>query len=229
MRREGDNAAAEQPIAGEIVDAVFAISCRSLPVDHAYALSQAIEAALPWFAQERLAGLHLIHGASSGSGWMRPEAPDALLYLSQRAKLALRLPERRLRDAATLVGRTMQIAGCPLRVEGLSVRALSRITNLFSRGVILGATGNEADFLAAAERELATLGIRPRTMLCGRTTPIATPERTHEARSLMLAGLALEQSVALQRHGLGAGRKLGCGLFIPHKDIGDLGSRSDND
>ena len=30
------------------------------------------------------------------------------------------------------------------------------------------------------------------------------------------------QSLALQRHGLGEGRKLGCGLFIPHKDVGDL-------
>ena len=35
---------------GDFVDAVFAISCRSLPVDHAYALSQAIRSALPWFA-----------------------------------------------------------------------------------------------------------------------------------------------------------------------------------
>ena len=43
----------------------------------------------------------------------------------------------------------------------------------------------------------------------------------------MIAGIAPEQSLALQRHGLGAERKLGCGLFIPHKDIGDLRSRSD--
>jgi hypothetical protein len=43
----------------------------------------------------------------------------------------------------------------------------------------------------------------------------------------MLAGLTREQSLLLQQSGLGAGRKLGCGLFIPHKDIGDLQSRSD--
>ena len=30
------------------------------------------------------------------------------------------------------------------------------------------------------------------------------------------------QSLALQRQGLGEARKLGCGLFIPHKDVGDL-------
>jgi CRISPR-associated protein Cas6 len=152
-----------------------------------------------------------------------------LLYLSQRAKLALRLPGHRLRDAAALVGQSMQVAGSPLRVESLSLRALSRIGNVFARGVVLGAAGTEADFLAAADEELAALGVRPGERLCGRTTSIATPACTYEARSLMLAGLAPEQSLALQRHGLGALRKLGCGLFIPHKDIGDLGARSDND
>jgi len=227
MLLEKDNAAAEQAVPSDIVDAVFAISCRSLPVDHAYALSQAIQATLPWFAEEPAAGLHTVYGAASASGWMRPEGADALLQLSQRAKLALRLPRRRLDDAAALLGRTLQVAGWPLRVDKLAVRPLSRITTLFSRCVVLAAEGDEAAFLAAAAGELGALGIQPGTMLCGRVTPVATPARTYQTRSLMLAGLAPEQSLALQRQGLGAERKLGCGLFIPHKDIGDLRSRPD--
>ena len=219
---------AEQADPDDIVDAVFAISCRSLPVDHAYALSQAIQAALPWFAEEPGAGLHLIYGAASASGWMRPEGADAVLQLSHRTKLALRLPRRRLDDAATLLGRTLAVAGWPLRVDSIALRPLSRITTLFSRCVVLGAAaGDEAAFLAAAAGELSALGIQPGEMLCGRMTSIATPGRTLQTRSLMLAGLTLEQSVLLQQHGLGAERKLGCGLFIPHKDIGDLRSRSD--
>jgi len=211
----------------EIVDAVFAITCRSLPVDHAYALSQAVHAALPWFAEEPEAGLHSIHGAASGSGWMRPEDPEQLLQLSHRAKLALRLPRERLQDAAALTGRTLEVAGWPLRVDALSARPLSRITTLFSRGVLLADTEEEPAFLAAAERELGALGVKATTILCGRVTPLATPQRTHRTRSLMLAGLTLEQSLELQRRGLGAERKLGCGLFIPHKDVGDLRARQD--
>ena len=65
-------------------------------------------------------------------------------------------------------------------------------------------------------------------MLCGRVTRLATPARGYQARSLMLAGLAREGSLRLQQVGLGAERKLGCGLFIPHKDIADLRSRSDD-
>jgi hypothetical protein len=75
--------------------------------------------------------------------------------------------------------------------------------------------------------ELDALGIRASTMLCGRVTVLATPERTYRTRSLMLAGLTQEQSLELQRRGLGGERKLGCGLFIPHKDVGDLRSRED--
>ncbi len=211
----------------DIVDAVFAISCRNLPVDHAWALSQAIQGALPWFAEEPGAGLHTVHGAASAGGWMRPEGADAMLQLSRRAKLALRLPRHRLDDASALLGRTLEVAGCPLRVDKLAPRPLSRITTLFSRCVVLAEQGDEAAFLALATDELRALGIRPGTMLCGRMTPVATPARTYQTRSLMLAGLTPEQSLALQRQGLGAERKLGCGLFIPHKDIGDLRSRSD--
>jgi len=227
MLREKESAAPDQTVAGDIVDAVFAISCRSLPVDHAYALSQAIQAALPWFATEGRAGLHIIRAAESGSGWMRPEDPHTLLHLSQRTKLILRLPKHRLDAAAVLLGRTLDVAGHALRVDRLSLRPLSRITTLFSHCVMLAAGGGESDFRLAAAAELDALGIQPGEMLCGRMTSIATPGRTLQTRSLMLAGLTLEQSVLLQQHGLGAERKLGCGLFIPHKDIGDLRSRSD--
>lgn len=212
---------------GDVVDAVFAISCRSLPVDHAYALSQEVQAALPWFAGESLAGLHPIHGAASGSGWTRPEGPDALLQLSRRAKLVLRLPRDRMDDATALVGHTLQVAGYPLRVDKVSMRPLARITTLFSRCVILAAADDESAFLAAAAGELEGLGIRAARMLCGRVTVLATPTRTYRTRSLMLAGVTPAQSLALQQQGLGAERKLGCGLFIPHKDIADLRSRSD--
>jgi CRISPR-associated protein Cas6 len=206
----------------EIVDAAFAIECRSLPVDHAYALSQAIQAALPWFADEPQAGLHTVHGAASGAGWKRPEGEDALLQLSHRTRLVLRLPERRMQDAAALAGRTLDIGGWPMRVGRLSPRPLPRIASLFSRSVIFEESMDEAKFLAAAAERLRALGVEASTMLCGRDVTLATPQRTYRTRSLMVTVATPAQSLALQRHGLGEARKLGCGLFIPHKDVGDL-------
>jgi hypothetical protein len=51
---------------------------------------------------------------------------------------------------------------------------------------------------------------------------LATPQGSYRTRSLMVTVVTPAQSLALQRHGLGEARKLGCGLFIPHKDVGDL-------
>jgi hypothetical protein len=35
----------------------------------------------------------------------------------------------------------------------------------------------------------------------------------------MIADLKTDESLALQQFGLGEGRKLGCGLFLPHRGI----------
>jgi CRISPR-associated protein Cas6 len=211
----------------EVVDAAFAIECRSLPVDHAFALSQAILAALPWFADEPQAGLHTVHGAASGAGWQRPEGEDALLQLSHRTRLVLRLPERRMQDAAALTGQTLDVAGFPMRVGQLQPRPLLRIASLFSRSVMFEDAADEPAFVAAAIEALRALGVEVSTMLCGRNVTLATPQRTYRTRSLMVTVATPAQSLALQRQGLGEARKLGCGLFIPHKDVGDLRSRAD--
>lgn len=206
----------------DVVDVVYSIQCRALPVDHAYALSQAIAHALPWFAAEENAGLHPIHVADSGNGWMRPDRADALLCLSRRTKLMLRLPKHRIEDARKLSGQTLDVAGHSLRVDKPTVKPLSAITTLFSRYNVFRDGMDENDFLRDAVALLRVMGIGPKKMLCGREWNIVTPGRVIRTRSLMLAELSVEESVKLQQQGLGAERKLGCGLFIPHKDIKEV-------
>jgi len=205
----------------DVVDVVYSIRCRSLPVDHAYALSQAIQTALPWFTGEERAGVHTIHVAESGNGWMRPDDPNALLHLSRRTKLALRLPKHRIDDAGRLTGQTLDVQGNPLQIEKASVRPLSELTTLFARYIVTDGADENA-FLQDAMRQLNDMGIRPKKMLCGIERVILTPQRSIRTRSLMLAELTLPESVRLQQQGLGTERKLGCGLFIPHKDIKEL-------
>jgi CRISPR-associated protein Cas6 len=203
----------------DIVDVVFSIQCHSLPVDHAYALSQAVTRALPWFAAEESAGLHTIHVADSGNGWIRPDKAGALLHLSRRTKLVLRLPRHRVEDARRLIGQTLDIGGNPMQVDKASIKPLSPITTLFSRYVVIQAGADENGFLQDVVTQLAGMDIRPMKLLCGMERDITAPDRIIHARSLMLAELTVEESVKLQQQGLGADRKLGCGLFIPHKDI----------
>jgi CRISPR-associated protein Cas6 len=203
----------------DIVDVVYNIQCRCLPVDHAYALSRAVARALPWFADEERAGLHTIHVAESGNGWMRPDRADALLHLSRRTRLTLRLPKHRIDDAGKLTGQTLDVAGNSLRVEKSAVKPLSSITTVFSRYIVTRDGADESAFLQDVMAQIGAMGIRPKKMLCGMERIIATPDRLIRTRSLMLADLAIEEAVKLQQQGLGADRKLGCGLFIPHKGI----------
>jgi hypothetical protein len=114
-----------------------------------------------------------------------------------------------------------------MRVGALAPRPLLRIASLFSRGVIFEGAADESAFVAAAIEALRALGVESSTMLCGREVTLATPQRSYRTRSLMVTVATPAQSLELQRHGLGEARKLGCGLFIPHKDVGDLRSGSD--
>lgn len=207
----------------DVVDIVYQIDCRALPVDHAWALSQAVRTVLPWLEEEPSAGVHPIHVADSGNGWMRPESAGDLLCLSRRTRLVLRVPRQRIDAAQALVGQQLDVAGHALRVEQASLRPLSAITTIFSRYVVSADGLDENAFLQAAMREMAAFDVNPKKMLCGIARVIATPEQPVHTRSLMITELSQQESVLLQQHGLGPLRHLGCGLFIPHKDMKDLG------
>ncbi|HEC19177.1 MAG TPA: type I-MYXAN CRISPR-associated protein Cas6/Cmx6 [Gammaproteobacteria bacterium] len=219
-----ENHEKEPPVAtDEVVDLVFAIDCKCLPVDHAYALSMAVQNVLPWLANEPQAGLHTINVAASGNGWQRPDEPNALLHLSRRTRMELRVPKQRIDDAKGLLGKTLDISGYALTLKSVRERPLSTLTTLFSRHLAANNNvhGEEAvlDWVAA---ELKQVGIEPRKMLCGTEHVLETPEEEIIVRSLMIAELEVEESLWLQQHGLGPYRHMGCGLFIPHKNINDL-------
>lgn len=207
-------------VSDDVVDLAFRVDCPTLPLDHAHALSSALQQQLPWLQEEAHAGVHLIHGAASGNGWFRPQdTRDALLHLSRRTRMRLRLPRHRLDDARQLSGKTLEIDGHPLRIGASEVFLLSSLSTLFARYVITRADVDEAEFLQQAADQLQSLGINCRKMLGGISHTLAFPDAPVVTRSLMVADLEPEQSVHLQQVGLGEGRTFGCGLFLPHKGI----------
>jgi CRISPR-associated protein Cas6 len=221
MYWQDDGAEEEFQVPDSVVDVLFAVDCKRLPVDHAYALCEAVKRALPWVADEEGIGIHTVHVAGSQNGWERPRhATDRHLILSRRTKLTIRLPKARadaLREG--LRGATLDIDGCPLTVGEGRVRPLSRETTIFSRYVVAAPEDTEEAFLQDAAARLRDFDVRIRKALCGRSTPVTTPAGPLHTRSLMLAGLSPEESVRLQRLGLGPHRDMGCGIFIPHKGI----------
>jgi len=215
-----DDASASAVASSEVADLSFRIRGRTLPVEHALALLGAVQDVLGWLPGDARAGIHPIHVASSGNGWVRPAADDgATLNLSRRTRLVLRLPRARLDDARALEGRRLEVAGHALEVGAATVRALGAGETLFARYVAHAPHEAEPAFVARVAHELSARGIRVRKLLCGQAHRVRSPAGELHTRSLMIADLAPHDSIVLQEHGLGEGRALGCGLFVPHKSI----------
>jgi len=212
----------DKPLSDDVLDVVFSIDCRSLPVDHAYALSQCVQKALPWFKQESLAGMHMIHVAESANGWMRPDGPDQVLHPSRRSKFILRVPKPHYEQTTSLVGQTFMIDGHALTLTKASSRKLSNITTQFARYVVSQHPETESEFIERIVSELKILQIEPKKLLCGIIRSIKMPQDELLTRSLLLADLSIAESVKLQQRGLGSHRYLGCGLFVPHKDVNQI-------
>lgn len=204
----------------DTVDLLFSIDCRQLPVDHAYALSTAIRRELPWLEDEDRAAVHLIHVADSQNGWERPTQEDGQkLCLSKRTKLTLRVPVERLEQAKRLTGARLDLDGDTLTVGESKVRSLSRLGTVFSRYVVSQPDEEENAFLMRMASEMTKMGIHVTKALCGKKARLYTPDGPVHTRSLLLADLEPEDSLRLQRFGLGPLRLMGCGIFLPHKGI----------
>ncbi len=190
-----------------MVDVQYALQGSVLPREHRSALARALERLAPWLADPALAGTHRVN-AVAGLG------PTALL--SKRTRLMLRVRRERLADLAPLRGAALDVGGFALRVG-----AAPRVRELLPYGTLYAhlVTSGEADempFLAAVDRELGALGV-PCRPICGRRQAFELDGAAQVGYSLMLDGLTPQGSLRVLESGIGRHRRLGCGIFIPHK------------
>lgn len=195
-----------------MVDMVFPLAGHSLPRDHALLLQQALQQALPWLAEDRLAGIHPVKVVCG---------TEEQALLSQRTRLLLRLPRQRVEAATELAGRTLALAGCAVRMGVPHLRELLPHATLYSHAI--AAPGDdEAFFMQTVAEELQTLAIRSHCV-CGKRHGRQVQGQRITTFSLMLHGLSRSDSLRLQEYGLGPHRLLGCGIFVPHKSAAAVG------
>ena len=215
----------------DIVDLSYKIDCKQIALDHAHDLSEALHAALPWLVEEEDAGVHLIHGASTGNGWQRPDetSGEDFIYLSKRAKMQLRVPKHRIDDAQKLTGQVLQVGDNTVKVGVSQVKPLTTLGTLFARYIPVLEDEAEEAFLERIVGEMRALDVQVKKVLCGVGHAFNLPEGRVQTLSVMVADLDPKGSVILQQKGIGEGRKRGFGLFIPHKGIkavGDMAEKS---
>jgi CRISPR-associated protein Cas6 len=196
-----------------VSDIQFELKGDALPLDHAWALYQGLLAIAPWLADEAGLGIHPIVGANTGGGEM---------ILNHRAKLVVRSPAARLDDLAKLSGRSFTVGGHTLTLGKSKLKPLTQHTPLYAHTVCTGCEDEQA-FTRDILRELDAMNITTR-FICGRPQKFFDGEKIATGFSLMLHGLPIEHAIRVQQQGLGLHRKLGCGIFIPHKSITAVGA-----
>ena len=229
MLWEEDNKKAAYEVDDSVIDLLFNIECRELPVDHIYSLACAIREALP----DHDIGIHPVHLAGSQNGWERPdESLGQNLILSKRTKLILRVKKEHQQDIIDrLQNAKLDIDGFEMTVKKPKTRKLSKDSTIFSRAIVCSEAESEDEmqFLKRMQTELASMGIPVKKALCGKTGQFKTPEGPVATRSLMLADMSPEDSVKLQQVGIGPHRDMGCGIFLPHKGIAAVGESTDDE
>ncbi len=210
----------------KVVDLSYKIDCKQIPTCHAWELSQALYEALPWVKDEPELGIHQIHGAASGNGWESP-ADGALIYLSKRTRMHLRVPMSRIDDASELVGETLDVAGHSVAVGKMLTRPIDPFATIFARYIVTSDDVTEDDFLQWVVDGLEARDIQVRKLLCGMRHEFEANNEKIVTRGLMIADLDKPTSIALQEIGIGPHRHLGCGIFLPHKGIKAVGDSED--
>lgn len=199
--------------ADSVVEAVFPLEGKTLPREHAQSLLEALVVPMPWLQDDAGAGIHPLK-LVSGTG--------SLALMSGRTRLILRVKANRLDELKAVEGALLVVAGHPLRLGAVHLRALQPLATLYAYRVAAVA-GDESAFMQVMEAELAALGVAGERV-CGKRQMVRVNQHDMVTFSMMLHGLVPEQSLRLQQHGLGPHRLLGCGLFVPHKSAAAVGS-----
>jgi len=217
MYWQDDNVEEGFEVPDDVVDLLFSIRCKSLPLDHGDLLAKSIAQHLPWIAHEPQAAIHQIHVAESSNGWHRPE--HELLLPSRRTRLVLRMPSHRQDDCRALVEQTLDIGGHALKVESFKIRPLSKLTTIFARYIESPNGENDDEFIHRTHTLLKKQKISAKKMMSGRVVKHLKDEGHLATRKLMLSGLSVEDSIRLQQSGIGDKMLMGIGVFLPHKGI----------
>lgn len=191
----------------DLLDLAFPLAGRGLPRDHREPLAAALTARLPWLGLLPGTGAHRLHLVPGGGAeWL----------LAGRTRLLLRVPRDRADEAAAaLAGLALEIGGMPLQLGLPTRRELLPHRTLYAH-CVAAPPGDELDFLAMVEAELALLGITGRP-ICGR-------RQDGPGYSLMVDGLSPDHALRLLRSGIGAHRAQGCGMFVPHRSAAAVGA-----
>jgi CRISPR-associated protein Cas6 len=198
------------------IDLVYPIMCpHAIPADHGYLLYSAVSRALPEAHGADGYGIHPIGGRQLGG---------RTLQLTEHSRLAIRTDAQQIARFLPLAGKGLRLIDRTLRIGVPQVHALLPAVALRSRLVTIKLSeaaslkGNAAEeaFRAAVVRKLEEIGILSEALVTlAKRRTIRIKDKEVFGYEVLVERLSAAESLALQEHGLGGRRHMGCGLFAP--------------
>lgn len=204
-------------VSTEIIEMHFPVVGARLPSDHAYHLFSALSKIVPAIHDADWLGIQNIEGT-------RGEAPG-MMHLLPVSRLRLRMPAQHIQTVYAVAGKSLNVGGFKIQCGPPTIFDLRASSRLRARTVILKpahSTGPIApdEFLAAVRKQINERGIKSSCELepddsgAVKRRIVRIAGVSLVGYSVVVSGLTDEDSLSVQRDGVGGRRKLGCGIFV---------------
>jgi len=199
------------------IDLVFSLTGQSLPLDNGYIVYSALSRICPAIHELDNISIHPIAGI--------PESATKQLCLTQRSKLQIRLPVDLIPFIyESLAGQTFSIGQNQFQLGIPEHNPLHPFPDLYSRLVIIRRFQEPQGFLEAAKRQLERLNIQGTITLSTRANGQPQCRQLtikNQAGAYAIKGFGVqvtdlntEDSITLQKYGIGGKQKMMCGVFV---------------
>jgi len=186
-------------------DIAFPVIGDTVPYDNAYLVYSALSGLCPDLHGNEQTGIFHIRSTSTGDG-KGILADDAVLKIRCAASLYPAL--------VPLAGKSLDLDGHRVSLGAPSAFPLRPAPAAWAHLVVIKGYTEPDEFRKAAERQLQDLQIAGDVEV-GRRNVVRVKDQSIVGFQVVLSGLSDEDSVKLQREGLGGKRRMGCGLFEP--------------
>lgn len=191
------------------IEISFDLHGESIPADYPHQLWEALLRIAPALADGGQVGVIPLRGPNN----------NGELLLPKRSKLVLRVPLALLETAQALSEQALQIGTGTLRLGQGKTREIQPYSTLHAH--LVAGPSDETEFMQMVHAALAALGVSSK-LICGRHHSLVTDRQAISGFSLVMHDLTPEDSLRVQYAGMGSGRNLGCGIFVPYKVISGL-------
>lgn len=198
------------------VELSFNVIGQSLPADHGYGLYSAIAHLAPQVHEQDGVSILTIAGIPDRQG---------KIFLTERSHLRIRMPYECMPMVYHLAGKQLTIGSHSIRLGIPQIFMLRPAEHLRARIVTIKNHQEPKSFLEAAKLQLGALGIVGEAIVPldveGKPARKTIKIKTYSVVGfgLEVSGLSEEDSIKLQISGLGGKHRMGCGVFVPMKEI----------